>query len=70
MSGVAPIGSVNEYWPISRENDRERVESDSPPLEPDKSSVAVESAVRKQSEKETIYGFQYTGRGSFIDKVF
>ncbi|BDQ36240.1 hypothetical protein SYK_06000 [Pseudodesulfovibrio nedwellii] len=70
MSGVAPIGSVNEYQPLTREDERERIEPDNQPPVHEKSTEAVQGAIRKQSENETIYGFKYTGRGSFIDKVF
>ncbi len=70
MSGVAPIGSVNEYHPLTREDEKERIEPNHQPPVQEKSTESVQGAIRKQSENETIYGFQYTGRGSFIDKVF
>jgi len=71
MSGVAPIGPMQEFSPNLREEELDRVElkSTQPPME-DTSPQVVKSDARKQAENATIYGFRYTGMGSFIDKVF
>ncbi|MGE4422910.1 MAG: hypothetical protein AB7D39_11490 [Pseudodesulfovibrio sp.] len=69
MSGVAPIGFASEY-PLRREEEPEPV---SPPEEPKdevKIPAEVKSDAAKQAEQTTLYDFRYTGKGSFIDKVF
>jgi len=71
MSGVTPIGPLSEYHP-NRDEERDRVEQVSPeqPAQDEKSHSMVLGAEQKQDAKTTIQNFQYTGKGSFIDKVF
>jgi hypothetical protein len=69
MNGVAPIGSAPEY-PLRREEEPEQV---SPPKRTGtevKSVAEVKLEAAKQAEQATLYDFRYTGKGSFIDKVF
>lgn len=70
MSAVAPIGSTPEYSP-GREEEPKRV----PPAEERttdevKTLPEVKAESAGQAERTTLYDFRYTGKGSFIDKVF
>jgi hypothetical protein len=67
MSGVAPIGSSPEY-PLRREE--EQVSRPEEPKAEVKSVPEIKSDAVKRAEQATIYDFRYTGKGSFIDKVF
>jgi len=75
MSGVAPIGSTPEYL-FRREHEQEEVRelektnrSEQPKAEVE-SVPEIKSAAARQAEQATLYDFRYTGKGSFIDKVF
>lgn len=71
MSGIAPIGPPQEVSPIIKEEELDRMEQkQSQPSTDETSQQVVKANENKQAEKKTIYGFQYTGMGSFIDKVF
>ncbi|BCS87206.1 hypothetical protein [Pseudodesulfovibrio sediminis] len=71
MSGVAPIEGASEYHPKHKDLEVDRLEQTSTqPLPDEKPVVALNGDAAKQAEKTTIYGFQYTGKGSFIDNVF
>lgn len=69
MNGVAPAGPAQEeqYW---REQELDRVSPDSRSRPDDKTPAEVKADSVKQAEKTTLNDFQYTGKGSFIDKVF
>ncbi|AMK11764.1 MAG: hypothetical protein AB7E51_08850 [Pseudodesulfovibrio sp.] len=70
MDVVAPAGPVLDYQ-TRREEELERVSRTSRPPEPDdKPPAEVKADSVKQAEKTTLNDFQYTGKGSFIDKVF
>lgn len=69
MSGVAPLGPASEYRP-KREDELERVGPSSQPPAEDKLPSAIQADAQKQAEKTTVQDFRYTGKGSFIDKVF
>lgn len=71
MSGVAPVGPMQEYSPNRRQDELEQIDqaSTQPPSD-ETSPQEVQGALKKQAEKTTVYAFQYTGLGSFIDKVF
>ena len=69
MSTVAPIGSAREYL-ARREEEPERVIPSEPPSSSEKTPSEIKADVVKQAEKTTLNDFQYTGKGSFIDKVF
>ena len=69
MSIVAPVGPASEYRP-RREDELERIEpANKQPVE-DKPPAAVDADVQKQAEKTTLNDFKYTGKGSFVDKIF
>ncbi|MBG0789937.1 MAG: hypothetical protein H0S80_05490 [Desulfovibrionaceae bacterium] len=72
MSGVAPIGPMQEYSPNHREEEIDRMEkpSSTQPPTTETSPQVIKSDARKKAENATLYGFRYTGTGSFIDKVF
>lgn len=72
MSGIASIGSMSEYLPPKRsEDESERIEPFNQPSKDDELQAPVVKASAQQlAEKTTVQGFQYTGKGSFIDKVF
>ncbi|MEZ7195655.1 hypothetical protein [Pseudodesulfovibrio karagichevae] len=75
MSGVAPIGSTPEYL-FRREHELEqqkelaKVSRAEQPKEEAKSVPEVKSDAARLAEQATLYDFRYTGKGSFIDKVF
>ena len=71
MSGVAPIGPMQEASPNLREEEIDRMgKSSSQPPSNETSPQVVKSDAQKNAENATLYGFRYTGTGSFIDKVF
>lgn len=71
MSGVVPVGPMQEYSPNRQQEELDRLDqATSQPKSDETSPQQVQSNVNKQAEKTTIYGFQYSGLGSFIDKVF
>ena len=75
MSGVAPIGSTPEYLfrreqAQEQERELEKVSRSEQPKAEVKSVPEVKSDAARQAEQTTLYDFRYTGKGSFIDKVF
>jgi hypothetical protein len=75
MSGVAPIGSTPEYLfrrehELEQQKELEKVTRTEQPKEEVKSVPEVKSDAARQAEQATLYDFRYTGKGSFIDKVF
>ncbi|EGB13710.1 hypothetical protein DND132_0493 [Pseudodesulfovibrio mercurii] len=68
MSAVAPIGSTPDYLP-RQEKEPEPVPQAERAGEV-KTPTEVKSDAVKQAEQTTLYDFRYTGKGSFIDKVF
>ncbi|WP_338666892.1 hypothetical protein [Pseudodesulfovibrio methanolicus] len=69
MSGIAPIGSAPEY-PLRREEEPEQVAPAKKPEAEVKIPAEAKSEAARQAEQTTLYDFRYTGKGSFIDKVF
>jgi len=70
MSSIESLEPMSEYAPNRFEEKREDLEPvKSQPKEQILAPV-VQSAAEQQDQKNTIQGFQYTGKGSFIDKVF
>ena len=69
MSGVVPLGSVTDYQ-SRREEELERIDPPRKPLADEKPEPLFKADSVKQAEKTTLQDFQYTGKGSFIDKVF
>ncbi|WP_207263466.1 hypothetical protein [Desulfovibrio sp. Huiquan2017] len=69
MSAVAPIGSTPEYT-SGREEEPKRVSPAERTTDEVKTLAEVKSEAAGQAERTTLYDFRYTGKGSFIDKVF
>lgn len=70
MSGVAPIGPASDLL-SNRDEERDVVEPiETVKIGEDKSPMLIKSEDQKQAEKTTLQAFQYTGKGSFIDKIF
>ncbi|OIQ51559.1 hypothetical protein BerOc1_00013 [Pseudodesulfovibrio hydrargyri] len=75
MSGVAPIGSTPEYLfrrehELERQKESETASRAEQPKAEVKSVPEAKSDAARQAEQATLYDFRYTGKGSFIDKVF
>jgi hypothetical protein len=75
MSGIAFLDTVSEYA-TERYDDRhdKSAETGREPVStmPDEQVLApsIQAAAAQQDQKTTIQGFQYTGKGAFIDTVF
>ncbi len=70
MSGIAALEPTSEYAPNRYEKKRDDIEpAQNQPKEQIQASM-VQAADEKQDYKTTIQGFNYTGKGSFIDGVF
>ena len=70
MSDIGALESISEYAPNRFEEKRDEVE---PVREEPKEQIQaapVQAHMEQQDQKTTIQAFQYTGKGSFIDKVF
>lgn len=70
MSGVAPIGPLQEFSPNLKEEEMDRLDSSTQPPAQDTPPPVVKNDAEKKAENMTLYAFRYTGTGSFIDKVF
>lgn len=70
MSGISPLEATSEYAPNRFEEKREDVEAVKAEPREESQTQNVQAAVHQQDQKQTIQGFQYTGKGSFIDKIF
>ncbi len=71
MSGITPIGPMQEFSPNRREEQMDQLDKKTTqPTTEETSPQAVEGIEQKKAEKSTLYDFKYTGMGSFIDKVF
>lgn len=70
MSSISALEPMSEYAPNRYEDKREDIEPvKSQPREEIQAPV-VQAASDQQDQKNTLNAFQYTGKGSFIDKVF
>ena len=70
MSSISLLESMSEYAPNRYEPKREEIEPlDSQPKE-EIQTQAVQNAADQQDQKHTLNAFVYTGKGSFIDKIF
>lgn len=73
MSIMAALGPLSEYAP-TRSEKREDVEAaqeqSTEQSQDDFMAAFTKSANEQQDQKTTVQSFQYTGKGSFIDKVF
>lgn len=69
MSTIAPIEIQREAEQIRNEKREEMQPAD---LKTEEQVVTPEAraAAEQQDQKTTVQGFQYTGKGSFVDKVF
>jgi len=70
MSGIASIGSMSEYLPDRDNLEQRKIDSVDKDAKDDSPAPYVRAADAQLSEKTTLQGFQYTGKGSFIDKIF
>lgn len=70
MSSIAALESVSEYAPNRYEEKREDIEPVKDQPKEESQVPVVQSAAEQQDQKTTVQSFQYTGKGSFIDKVF
>lgn len=70
MSGISPLESMSEYAPNRYEDKRDEVEPVKAEPREESQTPAVLSAVEQQDHKNTLQAAQYTGKGSFIDKIF
>jgi hypothetical protein len=70
MSEITPLESVREYFPRREEEDSKQIEPEKQVQNKELHAPVVKAADQQQAEKTTVQGFQYTGKGSFIDKVF
>lgn len=68
MSSIESIEPLSEYAP--RQDEVERVESTDDQPKDDVMVPYVQAASVKQDHKTTIQSFHYTGKGSFIDRIF
>lgn len=70
MSVIAPIDEMREYVPEMHDDKPDNIE----PVMDQSGEAAQVSQVRaadeQVSQKTSVQGYQYTGKGSFIDKVF
>ena len=69
MSGIAALGPMSEYLPYRDEEEPKQVKPVNQPSDEVQSPV-VKAVDQQLAEKTTVQEFQYTGKGSFIDKVF
>lgn len=69
MSSIQAIDPLSEYGPTRQEESKE-TESFEASLMEEARVPFVQAASQQQDTKTTIQSFQYTGKGSFIDKVF
>lgn len=75
MSTIAPIDSADDSAPALREDRREQADSvrrepaDTAPHE-QAFVLSVHALAGNQDNKATVQGFQDTGKGAFIDRVF
>lgn len=70
MSSIGPIDEMREYVPDMPEDKLNKVE---PVMDRDGEVTQlsqVRAAEEQANQKTSVQGFQYTGKGSFIDKVF
>lgn len=71
MSGIASVGSMSEYLPPERlEDEQEQVTPVKKSDDESQPAPVIQASAQQQAEKTTTQAFQYTGKGSFIDKVF
>ncbi|MBI9078200.1 MAG: hypothetical protein JEY79_00485 [Pseudodesulfovibrio sp.] len=70
MSGIAALGSMSEYLPNRTDEEPERIEPANQVPNDEVQSPFIRAADQQQAQKTTMQAFQYTGKGSFVDKVF
>ncbi|WP_319466903.1 hypothetical protein [uncultured Pseudodesulfovibrio sp.] len=69
MSGIDPLQSVSEYAP-NRYDDKKELTVAKEEFDDQTKAPVVQTAAEHQDKKTTTQGFQYTGKGSFIDGIF
>jgi len=70
MGGISPLEPMSEYAPNRYEDKREDIEPVKDQPREEIQTQNVQAATQQQDQKNTIQAFQYTGKGSFIDKIF
>lgn len=75
MSTIAPIGSADEYAPALRDDRREqagniRQEPADTASHEQAFVLSVHTLAASPDNRATVQGFQDTGKGAFIDRVF
>jgi hypothetical protein len=75
MSPIAPIDSANDNAPAVREDRREQagdVRPEAADTAPHEQAfvLSVHALAGNPDNKATVQGFQDTGKGAFIDRVF
>lgn len=70
MSSIGVLEPLSEYAPNRFEEKRDDIEPIKDQPKEEIQAPVVQSAVEQQDQKTTVQGFAYTGKGSFIDKIF
>lgn len=70
MSSIGALEPLSEYAPNRYEEKREDIEPVKDQPKEEIQTPVVQAAAEQQDQKTTMNQFQYTGKGSFIDKIF
>lgn len=70
MSAITPIEPLREAHNNLSEEKRLVAEAEKEKATTEQFTPAVQDAAHAQDSQKTLQGLQYTGKGSFIDKVF
>ncbi len=70
MSTISPIEPMREAE--QKRYDEKQLEIEPAEIKADEQKLTpeVRAATDQQDQKTTVQAFQYTGKGSFVDKVF
>lgn len=69
MSGIESLEQMSEYAP-NRYEEKNAIEMPEALQDEQTKAPELQAAVEAQDKKTTTHGFQYTGKGAFIDGVF
>lgn len=67
---IDAIDPTTEYAPMQEDRFREDLEPTQAMANDNVEASKVQAASEQQAKKTTVQGFQYTGKGSFIDGLF
>lgn len=70
MSSIDAIEATSEYAPMQQERFNDDIDASQAMATENTEVPKVQAASEQQDKKTTVNGFQYTGKGSFIDGVF